>query len=140
RGNDSRNKMVDQYIAFISLVMPKTLFFENVYGFTTATKKNEESNTEAYSTYVVKKLNALGYDTAFELVDFSEFGVPQRRKRFILVGVLKGEAKNFFSEIRSQKSRFLKSKGLSATTSAEEAISDLEKRHGQIDSVDTPNF
>lgn len=139
-GNDKRNQMVDAYITFIGLVKPKSLFFENVYGFTTATKKRTNIDEKIYSEYVVKKLTDLGYNVAFEIIDFSEFGVPQRRKRFILVGVKNGDAKKFFKSLRTNKKKFLKSKGLPLTVSAQDAISDLEKKHGQVQSIAMPNF
>lgn len=140
KGDDKRNKMVDAYIKFIDLVRPKFLFFENVYGFTTATKRITKLDEKAYSEYVAEKLSALGYNVAFEIVDFSQFGVPQRRKRFILVGTKNEDAKIFFSNLKVNKEGFLKNKGLSITISAEEAISDLEKKHGQIQSTEMPNF
>ena len=140
RGNDRRNKMVDSYIKFVDLVRPKLLFFENVYGFTTATKKKTSLDEKVYSEYVVKKLSDLGYNVAFEIVDFSQFGVPQRRKRFILVGMKNGNAKSFFSDLKIYREEFLKNKGISITTSAKEAISDLEKQHGETPSQETPNF
>ncbi|MFH1229788.1 MAG: DNA cytosine methyltransferase, partial [Candidatus Aenigmatarchaeota archaeon] len=74
--NDKRNKLVDSYIDFVELVRPKMLFFENVRGFTVGfSKKNLRS--EAYSNYVTRKLKNLGYDVRAEVIDFSEFGVPQ---------------------------------------------------------------
>jgi len=139
-GDDKRNKLVDSYIKFIDLVRPRLLFFENVYGFTTATKKKTKLKEKVYSEYVVKKLSDFGYNVAFEIIDFSQFGVPQRRKRFILVGVKNGDAKSFFSDLKAHKEEFLKSKGISNIISAKEAISDLEKRHGEAPSQETPNF
>jgi DNA (cytosine-5)-methyltransferase 1 len=66
--------------------------------------------------------------------------VPQGRKRFILVGMRGGDAKSFFSNLRARKGRFLKSKGIMDTISTMEALSDLEKKHGEISSQETPNF
>jgi len=140
KSNDKRNKMVDAYVKFIKIVQPKFLFFENVYGFTTATKKKTKLTEKAYSEYVVTKLKSLGYDVAFEIIDFSEFGVPQRRKRFILVGVKNATAKSFFDDIRNHRDGFLKEKGISKFTSSEDAISDLEKDNGTITSIDSPRF
>jgi len=140
RGNDKRNKMVDSYIKFIDLVRPKFLFFENVYGFTTAMKKKTKLDEDTYSSYVIKKLSVLGYDIAFEIVDFSRFGVPQKRKRFILVGVKKGNAKKFFSDLEIHKKSFLRNKGLSVYTPIKDAISDLEKGHGEVPCKETTSF
>ena len=140
KSNDKRNKLVDSYISFIDLVRPKFLFFENVYGFTTAIKEKTELIEKAYSDYVVKELGNLGYNVAFEIIDFSEFGVPQRRKRFILVGVKNGGATRFFGGLRRRKKVFLSKKNISSSVSAKEAISDLEKKYGKVPSQGMPSF
>ncbi len=140
KSNDKRNKLIDSYVRFIDLVCPKLLFFENVYGFTTAIKKKTKLNEETYSEYVVKELSNLGYNVAFEIIDFSQFGVPQRRKRFILIGVRDGDARSFFSNLKAHKEQFLKNKGISNVVSVKEAISDIEKRHGETPSQEMPNF
>src|SRR5690606_21366703 len=86
--NDSRNDLVNSYIKFIELVEPKTIFFENVRGFTTGFKNNNQRG-KAYSNYVLEELDKLGHFVKGNLIDFSEYGVPQKRTRFILVGIKK---------------------------------------------------
>ena len=137
--DDDRNKLVDSYISFIELIKPKILFFENVKGFTVGFKK-EKSRGEAYSNYVTGKLEELGYKIYHEIIDFSEFGIPQRRKRFILVGMLDGNPKSFFEQIVDKKAGFLKNKGLKEKVTLKEAISDLEKKHGEVQSGEFKSF
>src|SRR5690606_30161853 len=84
--NDSRNNLINSYIRFIDYVRPKLIFFENVKGFTLGFKNNEKKG-KAYSKYVVEELEKLGYTVKGQLIDFSEFGIPQKRTRFILVGI-----------------------------------------------------
>ena len=72
--------------------MPRLILFENVKGFTYPFGKKEDGKAIPYSVIVVNRLRELGYDICPQVIDFSEFGVPQRRKRFILVGVLHGES------------------------------------------------
>jgi DNA (cytosine-5)-methyltransferase 1 len=140
--SDDRNKLIDAYIEFISLVEPNLVFFENVKGFTIGFKK-EKSRGEAYSNYVTKKLHDLGYGVSGDIIDFSEYGIPQRRKRFILIGV-KGkkdeDVKVFFKNLLKNKIDFLISKGLNAYTALGEAISDLLKVNGFEDSPDRIGF
>lgn len=134
---DKRNKMIDAYIKFIKLVKPRSLFFENVKGFTIGFK-NKNSRGEAYSNYVLRKLTKLGYKVEGRIIDFSEFGVPQRRKRFILVGLRKDQEKNpkdFFNILFRDKIDFLKKRRLKLKISVKDAISDLERKNGEIDSV-----
>ena len=136
---DDRNKLIDSYIKFIELVKPQILFFENVKGFTIGFKKGNKRG-KAYSEYVVEKLQALGYDVTGTIVDFSEYGVPQKRQRFILVGTLSGKADNFFEKIKTNRAAFFKSKKLSDKTSLSDAISDLLQSNGTVDSPDTKSF
>lgn len=137
--NDDRNKLIDSYVEFVKLVQPKILFFENVKGFTIGFKKGNKRG-QAYSTYVVEKLEKLGYDVHGEIVDFSKYGVPQKRQRYILVGTKKGKAKDFFDSIVNNRADFFKSKNISDTTSLNDAISDLLKSNGTKESPDTKSF
>ncbi|MBU1657786.1 DNA cytosine methyltransferase [bacterium] len=140
REKDDRNKLIDSYIKFIELVQPEVLFFENVKGFTIGFKKGNERG-EAYSVYVVKKLRELGYNIHGKIVDFSEYGVPQKRQRYILVGMKNGESKEFFEAITQNRAKFFKSKNLEKdTTSLNDAISDLLQSNGTKESPDTKNF
>ncbi|VVB96547.1 Modification methylase MthTI [uncultured archaeon] len=137
--NDERNKLVDSYIEFIRIVKPRILFFENVKGFTIGFK-NKKSRGEAYSDYVLRELGKLGYKVHAKIIDFSNYGIPQRRKRFILVGMLEGSPELFFTNIDQDKIEFLKNKGLKAKVTLGEAISDLERKHGEITSVFSKKF
>ena len=136
---DKRNKLIGAYIEFIKIVRPKMLFFENVKGFTVGFKK-EDSRGKAYSDYITESLKKLGYNIESKILDFSEYGVPQRRKRFILVGVLKGDAKIFFSILEQDKKIFLQKKGLKKKNTIKSAISDLHQKNGNINSPDSKNF
>jgi DNA (cytosine-5)-methyltransferase 1 len=136
---DERNKLIDSYVRFIELVQPKILFFENVKGFTIGFKKGNKRG-EAYSTYVVKKLEDLGYDVHGEIVDFSQFGVPQKRQRYILVGTKQGSSLEFFNAVKENRANFFKSKNIKDTTSLSDAISDLLQSNGTKPSPDTNNF
>ena len=136
---DHRNKLIDSYIEFVRLVQPKILFFENVKGFTIGFKQGNKRGL-AYSKYVWQKLESLGYDVHGEIVDFSKFGVPQKRQRFILVGTKVGKAKTFFSKIVKNRSLFLKTKGIKDTVSLKDAISDLLQEHGVMESPDSKNY
>lgn len=136
---DKRNKLVNSYINFVKLVNPKVLFFENVKGFTVRFKKNNSSG-RIYSNYVLKELNQLGYNVHAEILNFGDFGIPQDRKRFILVGVRNGNAKYFFNKLKRKKRGFLKRKGLEQLVTVKDAISDLERRHGEVESCDYKGF
>lgn len=148
--NDSRNRLIVSYIKFIRLVQPEIIFFENVRGFTQQFDKNKVRG-RVYSEYVKKELmksskvnDFSGYEVCGDLVDFSKFGVPQKRTRFILVGIRKDivnrqNPKIFFSQILKNRENFLINKGIGLTNTLEDAISDLLKKD-EVVSPDTKSF
>lgn len=144
--NDLRNDLINSYIQFVEAVEPEMIFFENVKGFTMEFKKNKEKGI-AYSSLVTKKLEDLGYFVKGQLVNFGNFGVPQKRTRFILVGINKNQANasqekanSFFEKLEKNKFNFLKAKGLNAETTLNEAVSDLLKSNGLEPTPDFPRF
>ncbi len=144
--NDQRNNLIKSYIDFIKIIKPKILFFENVKGFTMEFKKNKDKGKE-YSSYVENALNRAGYFVKGELVNFGEYGIPQKRTRFILVGVRKDLtnaskelAETFFSTIKENRHSFLSEKKLTVNTNLKDAISDLLKSNGLRESPDTKSF
>lgn len=141
--DDIRNQLVFSYIDFIDMVRPKLLLFENVKGFTYAFKKKNDVDAVPYSEIVKKQLRDLGYGVHAHVVDFSHYGVPQRRKRFIMVGVLGGndsDAELFFEKIDLQKESFLKDNKLDSFCCVRDAISDLLRKNGQTDTPDRKGF
>lgn len=144
--NDQRNNLVKSYIDFIKIIKPKIIFFENVKGFTLEFKKNKDKGKE-YSTYVENALIRAGYHVKGELVNFGDFGIPQKRTRFILIGIRKDVAnaslkltKDFFKKIEKNKNSFLLDRKLTINTNLQDAISDLLKVNGLVASPDTKGF
>jgi len=79
-------------------------------------------------------LERLGYEVFAELVDLSQFAVPQNRKRFILIAILKGDSalrhlngSTPFTLLRAYRKRFLAAKKLPTDhpISVRDAIGDL---------------
>lgn len=146
RESDSRNNLVNSYIQFIQLIRPKLILFENVKGFTLEFKKNKDKGRE-YASYVEDELNKLGYFIKGKLVNFGEYGIPQKRTRFILIGIRndvsnasKEKAEEFFELLEQNKFMFLKKKKITESTTLKDAISDLLKENGEMQSPDTPSF
>lgn len=136
--DDQRNKLVKSYIKFIKLVMPEAIIFENVHGFTVNFK--DKKGTKKYSSYVERALKRLGYKTSHQIVDMSEYGVPQKRKRFILVAMKNNSPKEVFSILEKNRDKFCCVNGIKSKTTVYEAISDLEKKCGVCVSPDTKGF
>ena len=136
---DARNKLVKSYIKFIELVQPEALIFENVHGFTVHFK-GKQGCIKQYSSYVIEKLKALGYQVESDVIDVSEYGVPQKRHRFILVAMRNHNPADFFAILKNNRENFCHQKGIETNTTIEEAIGDLEKSCGTCPSPDTPRF
>ncbi len=137
--DDIRNKLVKSYIKFVRFVKPKMIVFENVHGFT-VNFNDEDGNSKKYSSYVVNVLKRLGYKVDFKIINMAEYGVPQRRKRFILVAALEGNPKEIFKRLDNNKLEFLTSRGLDVTPSVKDAIGDLEEKCGKVVSSDSKSF
>ena len=145
RHGDRRNRLVHSYVAMVDAIRPRCLLLENVKGFTIPFHVRHEHRQ--YSSLIVEELRNRGYDVAFRLVDFSRFGVPQRRTRFILIGVSRElfdrgvRAERFFDELETRRIPFLREKHLPATrVSVHMAISDLLSAHGTREDAEFPLF
>lgn len=80
---DARNDLILEYLRFVEELKPLTLMMENVPGIT-------EFNL---FKQVYTELKDLGYFIDFDVIDVSKYGVPQRRKRFVMVGSRIGRIK-----------------------------------------------
>ena len=141
--DDVRNQLVFSYIKFIELVQPKMILFENVKGFTYAFDKGKNGDeAEPYSHKVMIELEKLDYNVKPHVIDFSQYGVPQRRKRFILLGIRKdiGNPENFEKLLKEHRDDFLAQKGIGCKTTLQDAISDLLRSNGEIPSPDRKGF
>ena len=137
--SDARNKLVKLYIRFVELVKPRALIFENVHGFTVHFQ-SQKGRISQYSSYVIKKLEELGYRTDSRVIDVSQYGVPQKRRRFILVAMLDADPSEVFSHLENNREAFCHRKGIERTTTIQDAIGDLEKVNGTCQSPDTKHF
>ena len=138
KNDDIRNQLMHSYIEFIKLVQPTMLFFENVQGFTVGFKDHKDK--QKYSDILVSELRELGYNLDYKIVTMSEYGVPQNRKRFILFASKNGTYEIFFEELFKNKECFLRDRKLKIPITISQAINDLKKSHGEVDSKDTKAF
>lgn len=140
--DDIRNQLVFSYIRFIDYVRPKMILFENVKGFTYAFDKKKNSDAEPYSQKVIRELQKLHYNVKDFVIDFSKYGVPQRRKRFILVGIQDtiGTPDNFEELLMKNRNKFLAERNLPVSTTIQDAISDLLRANGETPTPDRKGF
>ena len=125
RPDDPRSQMVDVYLEYVRVIKPRLVLLENVQGF--RSMKHRTGGT--YSEYVATELDRLGYQTWSSVIRAADWGVPQRRPRFILIAAQKGSLPGIdpLERLRVARKAFMKARGLGdGPTSARDAISDLE--------------
>ncbi len=134
---DPRNKLSNEYAKMVKIISPKYLVLENVRGFN-ATFKDPDGNQEKkpYSMVLKSRLERLGDNVFTDFLHSENYGVPQKRTRFIMVGIRKDiYKKNIcpFELLESIRPDFLKSKKLPLTpVGVKMAIGDLEIAQSQV--------
>lgn len=78
---DNRNSLVLEFLRFVKELKPLTIMMENVPGLV---------NYYLFKQ-VVRELKELGYNPKVEVVNVKDYGVPQRRKRMVMVGSVLGD-------------------------------------------------
>lgn len=76
RLRDVRNDLVFEFTRLTKGLRPKTIMLENVPGL----------STNQRFKILCKTLERLGYSFSHHILDVSDYGVPQRRRRLILIG------------------------------------------------------
>lgn len=84
-GEDPRNELVLVYLRAVNALAPKAVVFENVSWIVKS----------PMFTVFVEGLKKLGYGVRWAVLDAADYGVPQRRKRVILVGIRGSEPEEF---------------------------------------------
>lgn len=132
---DTRNTMVHYYLDIIELIKPKYLILENVHGFTLEFKA--DVTKKPYSQLVIERLKKLGYYISTKEIRMNEYGIPQKRLRFILVGSLKDNVSDFFIKLKQNRISYLKSKGIEEKITVKDAIGDLLQSYGSVHCPDS---
>lgn len=143
KGNDARNRLYNAYVDFVKLVQPRMLFFENVHGFTVGFQRKYKAQKKRgvpYSKKLIDQLKKLGYNVASKEILMSDYGVPQKRKRFILFAIRGGKATEFFEKLEETREEFLNQKGIGQAVSVADAIGDLKRSYGERQCEDAPRF
>lgn len=77
--NDPRNKLFLQLLKFVKAFKPKMFVMENVPGILTM------DNGKVIER-IINSFSRIGYFIQYKILSASEFGVPQDRKRIIIIG------------------------------------------------------
>lgn len=77
--NDPRNKLFKEYLRVVEYLQPRAILFENVPRF-------EKGYGQEFYRLLVKGLTKADYRWSHDVISASRLGIPQSRKRFILIG------------------------------------------------------
>jgi DNA (cytosine-5)-methyltransferase 1 len=113
---DIRGRLVWRYIDIIKHLQPKAFLFENVTGLLSA--KNHDG--ERILPLLEKAFERIGYTISINVMNASEYGIPQRRKRLIIVGLLERDCFVF-----PQPTHGLRASGNTPIVTVSDAIDDL---------------
>ncbi len=80
--NDPRNMLYQQYVKYVQFFRPTVFLMENVVGILNA-------DGGRLLPSIVRRFKRLGYATEWRVLNAANFGVPQKRERMVLIGVLR---------------------------------------------------
>ena len=89
---DPRNKLFFEFVKFVDLAQPKAVLIENVQGI--VTRNNGYAKNRIYEIFTSR-----GYTVNHCILNASDYGVPQNRKRNFFV-MLKGNDKFNFDSVK----------------------------------------
>lgn len=116
---DPRNNLIGEFLRIVDELKPKYFLMENVSGLTTMYKG------ELFKNYL-KTIESIGYKYKYKILKVADYGVPQMRKRLIVIGARDGEPPEFPKPTHENpKDRNLSSSRLKPYTTCGEALSDL---------------
>lgn len=95
-GQEDERDLFPEALRLVGEIRPRAVMLENVRGLATA-------KFASYRESIVRQLQDAGYDVSWQVLNASEFGVPQLRPRFILVAVQAMQGSQFVWP-RAQKS------------------------------------
>lgn len=76
---DHRNALIRHYLRFVRAIRPKVCMLENVPGLVKTAKGRR------YFNELLAGLKRAGYRVSYEVVELADYGVPQLRKRLVLL-------------------------------------------------------
>ena len=93
--NDPRGSLFMDFIRMIDYIRPRFFVMENVKGIMSAPLKTDNDTSkktpkkeklQTVLDVILGEFNKLGYKTTYGILDAVNYGVPQFRERFVLIG------------------------------------------------------
>lgn len=100
--DDYRNYLFESYMDVVRRYKPNVFVFENVVGILSSKPDGKNLVTDL----IRKEIENSGYEIVDDLrkfaqVDFAKYGVPQNRKRVIIIGIKKGYKEDIQAVLKS---------------------------------------
>lgn len=100
--DDPRGDLMMKFIDILNIIKPKVFMIENVKGLLTHNDGKTIQN-------IIDKINKEDiYNVVYKCLDASKYGVPQKRERVFIIGVLKSIGKTFTFPQESRDKKVLK--------------------------------
>ena len=116
---DARNQLIFNYLNIVERLSPRWFIFENVEGLLTSGGGRDLAR-------LVREFVDMGYSVRLEKVNFAAYGIPQTRKRVLIIGNRLGIDFQFPEESFSFNSgKAKKNSGLPMAPTLDEAIAGL---------------
>lgn len=127
--NDPRNQLYKAFVRVVDEIKPKAFVLENVPGLVKLFKGNAKKE-------IIKNFEDIGYNVSYQILNASDFGVPQNRKRVFFVGIKKDLLHFPFDHFKFPEPSH-GSEGLLNKVTSKEAIDDLPLLENEIGSNQT---
>jgi len=119
RLTDPRNMIIYEFLRIMNEIVPYAFVMENVPGLANGVGKPIFLN-------ILHQLKSLGYYMIHGIVDTADYGIPQRRKRLVLIGVNDSKVRLIFPPKTNHDPNF-SGRYLSPWITVKETIGDLPK-------------
>jgi DNA (cytosine-5)-methyltransferase 1 len=82
---DPRNQMFRQFVRVVKVTEPTFIIGENVSGLLSM-KSGPKDDDPLVLEIIRKAFDEIGYSITYKVLDATDFGVPQQRKRLLIIG------------------------------------------------------
>ena len=87
-GSDDERDLFPEALRLVEEIKPRAVMLENVRGLL-------DPRFDDYRAQIIERLENLGYNVSFKLLNAKDYGVPQLRPRVVFVGIRKDIPKAF---------------------------------------------